>query len=214
MWIRFLVKCLANKSFFPLSIRLNFCFFWLPLNYQMLSPTMWHFLSLSVSQVFAFIIPMTTKDFFHCENKNLHLKPWRWQKNETEISSLDSKNNKGLPFAHYFLPSRTKIYEQFWDLLRFRYDWICCEKGWLLCWKYKPIRFHTRKYCVMLFATLNSNRQIGFITTAVVFQSYLFACLRCMACMETVCVSFFFQNREYVERRMLRWAKNVFCDSR
>lgn len=153
----------------------------------MLSPTMWHFLSLSVSQVFAFIIPMTTKDFFHCENKNLHLKPWRWQKNETEISSLDSKNNKGLPFAHYFLPSRKKIYVQVWDLLGFRYDWICCEKGWFLCWKYKPIRFHTRKYCVMLFATLNSNRQIGFIATAVVFQSYQFGYSRYGVCGDGLC---------------------------
>lgn len=62
------------------------------------------------------------------------------KKIETKISSLDSKNNKGLPFAHYFLPSRKKIYVQVWDLLGFRYDWICCEKGWFLCWKYKPIR--------------------------------------------------------------------------
>lgn len=168
----------------------------------MLSPTMWHFLSLSVSQVFAFIIPMTTKDFFHCENKNLHLKPWRWQKNETEISSLDSKNNKGLPFlpfAHYFLPSRKKIYVQVWDLLGFRYDWICCEKGWFLCWKYKPIRNSQFK------STNRFHHYRCSLSNLVIFA---------MACVETVCVSFFFQNREYVERRMLRWAKNVFCDSR
>lgn len=98
---------------------------------------MWHFFfKSSVSQVFAFIFSMTTKDFWIVkrEKKKLHLKWWwRWwiKKNETEISSLNANNNKGCESHSVFFLSRTKIYIQIQDLLGFRYKRWWWRKGLL-----------------------------------------------------------------------------------
>lgn len=142
----------------------------------MLSPTMWHFLSLSVSQVFAFIIPMTTKDFFHCENKNLHLKSRRWRKKSKLKFHLSiRKITKGC-HSHTIFSRRAK---------RFMYKFE-------IYWDFAMIEYAVKRvgFCVEntnRFAILNSNRQIGFIATAVVFQSYQFGYFRYGVCGDGLC---------------------------